>query len=478
MTTTSVSASAAETAAEDKASTQHGTGLIAVAGLSCLVVALQQTLVVPAVPVLPEVLGVSAVAVSWLVTATLLTGSVATPIIARLSDMFGRKRMLIASMAFVLVGSVLAPLGGLTTLIIGRALQGLGTALVPVAMAQMRDSLPPRRISSSLAILSATLGVGGGIGIPLGGIILQAFNWQALFWTSALLSVAPIVAIALVVPRHDPAEPGRFDLTGAVLLSIGLSALLITVSQGNAWGWGGAKTLIAAAIAVVVLAAWVKQQMSTPEPIVNIRATTSAPLLFTNLSSLVLGVLMFTNLLLTTQVLQNPADAGGFGWSAAAAGLAMLPNAIAMFGVAPLSAWLAERWGARTVLAVGGAVTALGYLLRLFASTSGALVIVWATVIGIGVGIGYAALPMLIVRFAPAHEIGAANGTNALVRAIGTAIASAGVAAIASIFAISVGGAIVPSPSAFTTIAIIAVVGSLATVPFAGLARGTVTSHS
>lgn len=449
-------------------------GIIVVAGFSCLVVALQQTLVVPAVPVLPGLLGVSPVAVSWLVTATLLTGAVATPIIARLSDMFGRKRMLILSMVFVLIGSVIAPLGGLGALISGRALQGLGTALVPVAMAQMRDSLPARRVSSSLAILSATLGVGGGIGIPLGGLILDAFDWQSLFWASALLSTASIVAIALVMPAAPAGHRGRFDLVGAILLTIGLSALLLGVSQGNIWGWASAATLISFAVAIVVLLAWGRQQLVTNDPLVDLRATASAPLLFTNLASLVFGVLMFANLLLTTEELQQPAAAGGFGWSAAAAGLAMLPNAAAMFGVAPLTAWIADHWGPRLVLALGGLVTAIGYFLRMIASPSGAMVIVWATVIGIGVGIGYAALPMLIVRYAPGSQIGEANGVNALVRAIGTSIASAGVAAIGSIMAVSVAGTPVPSAAAFATISVIAGIGGLATVACAVLARGKV----
>lgn len=450
------------------------TALIAVGGFACLVVALQQTLIVPAVPVLPGILRASPTAVSWLVTATLLTGAAATPLIARLSDMFGRKRMLIISMLFVLIGSVLAPLGGIGTLIVGRAFQGLGTALVPVAMAQMRDSLPTHKISSSLAILSAALGVGGGIGIPLGGVILEAFDWQSLFWTSALLSIASIVLIALVVPRHDTETSGRFDLTGATLLTIGLVALLVVISQGNLWGWTSPATLITALVALVVFVVWGRQQLTTVDPIVDLRATASAPLLFTNLSSLVFGVLMFTNLLITTQVLQGPIDEDGFEWSAAAAGLAMLPNVAAMFGVAPLSAWLARRWGPRRVLAVGGVITALGYFLRVSASSHSALVIVWATVIGVGVGIGYAALPMLIVRYAPGPEIGAANGVNALVRAIGTSLASAGVAAIGSVYAVTVAGTSAPSAGAFTLISVIAGVGGVMTVVFASLARGQV----
>lgn len=451
--------------------------LIAAAGFSCLVVALQQTLVVPAVPQFPEVLGVDPVLVSWLVTATLLTGSVATPIIARLSDMYGRRRLLMISMFFVLVGSVLAPLGGIGVLIAGRALQGVGTALVPVAMAQMRDSLPPKKIGPALAIISATLGVGGGVGIPLGGVILEAFNWQALFWFSALLSILSIVFIALVIPREKPESTGSFDLTGAVLLTIGLSALLVAISQGNLWGWASAPVLVSFAVAVIVLLAWGRQQLGHPSPIVDLRSTSTVSLLFTNLSSFVLGVLMFTNLLLTTQVLQGAESEGGFGWSTAAAGLAMLPNAAAMFIVAPFTAWLAEKLGPRMVLAVGGAVTAVAYLLRIFASTSGALVIVWATLVGIGVGIGYAALPMLIVRYAPGPQIGAANGVNALVRAIGTAVASAGVAAIGAALSTVVDGQPVYSSAAFTLISALAVIGSVITVVFAGLARGEVHSE-
>ncbi|WP_347955806.1 MFS transporter [Gordonia aichiensis] len=305
-------------------------------------------------------------------------------------------------------------------------------------------------------------------------MILESLDWQWLFWLSALLSIASIVLIALVVPRHSPAQSGRFDLTGAVLLAIGLSAVLVALSQGNLWGWASPATLIAAAVGIVVLLAWGRQQLSTTDPIVDLRATASAPLLFTNLASLVLGVLMFANLLLTTQVLQGATSEGGFGWSSSAAGLAMLPNAGVMLAVAPLTAWLATRWGPRTVLAVGGVVIADGYFLRIVASTSGTMVIVWATIVGVGVGIGYAALPMLIVRYAPGPQIGEANGVNALVRAIGTAIASAGVAAIGSILAVTVGGVPMYSAAAFTTISVIAGIGGLATVVCAALARGQV----
>lgn len=434
------------------APTASPTALILVAAFSCLVVALQQTLVVPAVPRFPGILGQSPDAVSWLVTATLLSGAVATPIIARLSDMFGRRRLMVVSMVFVLLGSVLAPLGGLPMLILGRALQGLGTAVVPVAMAQMRDSLPAERTSTALAILSAVLGVGGGVGIPLGGVIITTLDWTWLFWISAILSVASIVAIALVIPHHRPGRTEQFDLTGAVLLSIGLVAVLTAVSQGNAWGWASVPTLAFAVLGVLVLIGWGVLELRTIAPLVDLRATAASPVLLTNVSSFLLGVLMFANLLLTTLQLQNPVAAGGFGWAASSAGLAMLPNAAAMLVVAPLTAWMARSWGARWILAVGAVVTVVGYLGRLLLTGDAVSAIVWATVVGFGVGIGYAALPMLIVAHSEPQHIGAANGVNALVRAIGTAFASAGVSAVAAVLAVQAGGRTVPSPAALAAV--------------------------
>ncbi|UEJ81899.1 MFS transporter [Brachybacterium halotolerans subsp. kimchii] len=453
------------------ATAPHGL-LIAVAAFGCLVVALQQTLVVPAVPQFPALLGTTQEAVGWLVTATLLTGAVATPIIGRLADLFGKRRMLVLSMAFVLLGSVIAPLGGIGTLVLGRALQGLGTALVPVAMAQMRDSLPPHRVGGALAILSATLGVGGGIGVPLGGVILSTIGWTGMFWTSAVLSVAAILLIALVFPASAPADPrGRFDLVGAVLLSIALTSLLLAVSQGNTWGWGSLASLGSLLVGVVSAVAWGAFELRQTSPLVDLRTSGSRPLLFTNAASILMGILMFMNLLLTTRTLQNPTTEGGFGWSASAAGLAMLPNAAAMFAVAALTARLAARFGPRPVLEIGGVVTALGYLLRLLVTPSAPVTIVWTTLIGIGVGIAYAAMPMLVVRYAPPRETGSANGVNALMRAIGSAIASALVAAITAGLVAEVDGGIVPSAASLGTIALIGLVLSAVSTVLASFAR-------
>lgn len=411
--------------------------LVAVAGVSCLTVTLLQSLVVPAIPQFPEILGATPTAVSWSVTATLLSGAVATPIVGALADRLPRKQVMAVTMAVVLVGSLIAPLGGIGMLIAGRTLQGMGTALIPVAMAEMRHSLSGQRLSQALALLSAMLGIGGGVGIPLGGVLIENFGWRSMFYFAAVASALCMALILWAVPSASAAPArGSFDFPGAILLALGLCATLTAISQGNEWGWGSALTIGLLIGGAAVLVGWAFVELRRQNPLVNLRTTAQRPVLLTNAASILLGTLMFTNLLLTTLELQNPVDQGGFGWATAAAGLAMLPSAAVMLVTAPISARLASSFGPRIVLVAGSAITTAGYLLRLVAAPHPAVLIVWATVVSLGVGIGYAGLPMMLVKHAPVEEMGQANAVNALMRSIGMALASAMVAAVSASLAI------------------------------------------
>ena len=444
--------------AETTRQVANSRALVAAASMAALVVALQQTLVVPAVPRLPGILGASSTSVSWVVTATLLTGAASTPIVSRLADMVGKRKMLLVSVTFVLLGSLLAPLGGLPTIIVGRALQGLGTALVPVAMSIMRDELPRERAGSAAAFLSATLGIGGAIGIPLGGLILGLGGWQWLFWLSAALALASMIGIILHVPETPMRDAVRFDFGGAVLLTIALVGLLLGISQGAAWGWGSARTVAAFAVGIVAAIVWGAYELRRPHPLVDLRSAARRPVLLTDLASFLLGVLMFMNLLVTTIHLQGSAAQHGFQQSAQIAGMATLPTAVAMLGVTPIASAVSRRYGPRMVLAVGAAVTLLTYALRGFTSVSPVMVIVWATAASVGIALGYAALPMLIFAHVEPHETAEANGFNALLRAVGTSVASAFVGAVGA--ALAVQGVDGSEPS-WTAILLIFLAGAL-----------------
>ena len=438
--------------------------IIAVLSLSGTVVALQQTLVVPLLPDFPKILGTSADNVGWLVTATLLTSAVSTPIASRLADMFGKRLVMLASMAIMVVGSLVAALGAsITTVIAGRALQGFATALIPVGISIMRDELPREKIGSAVALMSATLGIGAAIGMPMAGVIYEHLGWHALFWLSAALGVALFVAVLLVVPESTVRTRGKFDYLGAVLLSVALTALLLAISKGGGWGWGSERTVGSFVVAGVVLALWLPYELRVSQPLVDLRTSARRPVLLTNIASLLLGLAMFGNMLATTQQLQMPTITGyGFGLSVIAAGMAMLPGGLVMIALAPVSAVITRRYGAKTTLIVGGLVIAAGYVGRVFLVDSLWQVIVGSTIVSAGTAIGYAAMPTLIMRHVPITETASANGLNSLLRAIGTSTSSALVAVILTSTTMTLGGVDVPTLDAFKHIFWIAAFAAMA----------------
>ena len=439
----------------------------AVVATLCLcgtVVALQQTLVVPLLPDFPEILDTSTDNASWLVTSTLLVGAVATPIVSRLADMIGKRRMMVLCLLVTVTGSVVAALGPTFALVVtGRALQGFGAALIPVGISILRDELPREKVPSAVALMSATLGIGGGIGLPMSGLIYEHLGWHAIFWSSAAIGVVLIVAVLAIVPESAIRTRGMFDYVGAVLLSIALTSLLLAISKGGTWGWTSEPTLGLFLVALVVLVVWVPFELRVSQPLVDIRTSTRRPVLLTNIASVLVGFAMFGNLLATTQQLQLPVSTGfGFGLTVVVAGLYMLPSSLAMVVFAPVSAGITRRSGAKTTLVIGCVLLAAGYVTRVFLTGAVWQVVLGATIVSIGTAIGYAAMPTLIMRAVPITETASANGLNTLLRAIGTSTASAAVAAVLSSVTIEVDGVALPSLEAFKDIFWIAAAASIA----------------
>lgn len=424
------------------------TAIIVVLSLCGTLVSLQQTLVLPLLPVFPEILGTTSDNASWLVTVTLLTAAVGTPIVSRLADMFGKRLLLIVCMWAVIAGSVVSALSSAFALVVlGRGLSGLGACLVPVGISIMRDHLPADRVGSGVALMSATLGIGGAIGMPLAGVIYDNLDWHALFYVSGGFAVVMLVAVYLVVPESTVRTRGRFDYAGAALLSVALTCFLLAVSKAGTWGWGSPLTLSLLTGAGLVLAAWVPWELRTGQPLVDIRTSMRRTVLLTNAASVLVGFAMFANFLTSAQQVQMPADTGyGFGLSVVSTGLVLLPGGLLMVAMSPVSAGLIRRHGARAVLIAGAVTIALGFVGRSLLHGSVLEVVVTASVASLGTALAFAAMPTLIMRAVPITETASANGLNTLLRSIGTSSASALVAAVfaASMTATASG---VPAPS-------------------------------
>ncbi len=432
------------------------TGLvITVLALCGTLVSLQQTLVLPLLPDFPEILGTSSDNASWLVTVTLLASAVGTPIISRLADMWGKRLMLVVCMWAVIVGSIVSALSStLGVVILGRGMAGLGACLVPVGISIMRDHLPAERVGSGVALMSATLGIGGAVGMPLAGVIYQSWDWHSLFYVSGGFAVVMLLAVLRVVPESTVKTRGRFDYVGAALLSVALTCFLLAVSKAGSWGWLSPLTLALLAVAALVLAAWVPWELRTGQPLVDIRTSMRRTVLLTNAASVLVGFAMFANFLTSVQQVQMPVETGyGFGLSVVATGLWMLPSGIAMVLMSPVSAVMIRQLGPRAVLIAGAVLMAVGFIGRSLLHGTVLQVMLTSGVASVGTAMAFAAMPTLIMRAVPITETASANGLNTLLRAIGTSSASAVVAAVFAASVITTGPAAgAPTLTAYQTV--------------------------
>lgn len=404
-------------------------GVLALAGLGA---SFMQTILIPIQPRLPELLSASADDTPWVITATLVAAAVCTPIAGRLGDMYGKRRIAMVLLLLQAAGAVLAALSdSLIPMIVARVLQGMAAGVIPLGISILRDVLPPKRLGSAVALVSATLGVGGALGLPLSAIVADSLNWHALFWLAAGIALTCFVLFAAIVPASAQRAKGRLDVVGIIGLSIGLVGVLIAISRGSQWGWADGRTLgfLLGGLCVLIVLGF--YELRVKDPLVDLRVSARGAVLLTNLASVAMGFALFASNVVFPQLLELPSATGiGLGLSLVVASLVLAPSGLAMMAVSPIAGRLERFRGPKPLLVAGAGVIAVSYGAALLFHTEFWHILVVNVLLGVGVGFGYAAMPALIMRAVPIHETGAANGLNALMRSLGTSIAAAIVGAI------------------------------------------------
>jgi EmrB/QacA subfamily drug resistance transporter len=430
-----------------EAVSRHTRSLLVLA-LASLAFSVAQTAVIPALGDLTTSLDTDATGAAWTLTGYLLAAAVATPVAGRLGDMFGKRRMLVLSLVLFGLGAVVSAIGDtLEVVVAGRLLQGLGGGIFPLCFGIIRDEFPRERVAGGIGLISAILGIGGGLGLVSGGLLVDAFGFQVIFWMGAVMALVAAAAAAVLVPESPVRSPGRVDVRGALVLGVGLAAPLFAISQANTWGWTDPRTLGLTAAGLAVLAAWVPLQRRTAEPLADIRTLATPPVLMTNLATFFVGFGMFGSFLLIPQLAEAPESTGyGFGLDATGAGLLLLPGALVMLVAGPVSGQLSTRYGSRLPLVLGGSLTAVGLGVLAVAHSTYAEVIAGNVLMSIGFGFAFAAMPNLIVDAVPIERTGEATGFNALVRSVGSSVGSQVSAAILAASVLAAG----PSESAYT----------------------------
>lgn len=409
-------------------------------------------MVTPLIPLFPGIFDASASDTAWIITATLLAGAVAVPISGRLGDMFGKRRMLLILAIPLILGAIVCALAPtVEVMIVGRAMQGLGSGMVPLGIAMLRDLVPKERLAAAIATVSATLGVGGAIGMPIAAGVVEFSNWRALFFGSAVVTLLVFLAIWKFIPAMAAGAGGqRFDWLGAIGLTIALVTLILAVTKGASWGWATPLTLGLFAVAAVSLLLWGFWETRTRDPLVDLRTAIIPRVLLTNIASIFVGFGMYASMLVMPQILQLPAETGyGLGQSILAAGLWMAPAGLMMLVLSPVGGRLTDARGPKFTLVLGVSILALGYGVGLLGMGSTWGLLATGFVINSGVALAYGAMPALIMGSVPRSETAAANGFNALMRSLGTTAGAAVIGLVLAQMTNDFGGVAVPSEEGF-----------------------------
>jgi len=429
---------------------QHYNITLAVLVLAGTAFAFQQTMVFPALPTFQRELGGTTAWVTWVLTAFLVAAAVTTPILGKLGDQFGKKRMLLISLAIFLAGCIgAAAAWNLWSLIGFRALSGAGGALFPLSFAIVRDEFPPARMQVGIGLLSAVFGVGGGFGIVLSGVIVDHLSWRLLF---VLGSIPVAVSIALVhryVPESPIRTPSRVDVPGALLLSGALVALMVSLTEGEHWGWSSPAVVGLGLASVTFFVLWGLFELQSAAPMVDLRTFAHRPVLLTNVTTFISGFALFSCFVLLPAFVAAPSSRGyGFGATATIAGLYLLPSSVAMLFSGPLAGLLGRRYGPKWPLAGGLLIAAAAAVVLSQAHDEPLHVLLASAALGFGVGAAFAAMVSSIAENVDAHEMGVATGMNTVVRMVGGVVGAQLGAALLTAQTIS--GTSRPAESAFT----------------------------
>ncbi len=411
--------------------------------------ALLQSLVIPALSSIQSSMHTSQNTVTWVVTAYLLSASIFTPIMGRIGDMYGKQKMFVVALGTLGAGSVIAALAHtIGLLIIGRAVQGIGGGVLPLAFGIIRDEFPKEKLGSAIGTIAAMTAVGAGLGLVLAGPIIVHLGVDYLFWIPFAMTVIAALSAYFFVPESPVRTEGSINWGAALLLSGWLVTLLLAVSEAPVWGWGSSRVLILFGITAVLIALWMMVEHRVASPLIDMKMMAIPAVWTNNLTAFLFGIGMYSIFAFLPEFLQTPRATGyGFGFSTLVSGLYLLPMTTGMFILGLYSGKIAARFGSKTAVVAGSAISCFGYFTLAVAHSKGWQILIVSSLLGIGLGLAFSAMSNLIVMAVPSSQTGVASGMNANIRTIGGAV---GAGIMSSIVTSSMLGDGFPSARGYT----------------------------
>ncbi|BBH70039.1 MFS transporter [Actinoplanes sp. OR16] len=365
------------------------------------------------VPLIGKQLEVSSGDLNWVTAITLLVSGVSVPLLSKLGDIYGHRRIIRITMVMTAAGTIMvATADSFGVLLAGRALTGVFAAWLPLEFAIVRDRVQGKSAGAAIGLLVGALTLGGTIGaLGVGLLSEQTTDVHALLWFPAAAILLCLPVAFFLIPESTSRSQEKIDWVGAVLLTAGLGSLLIALARGGVWGWGSAGILTLFAAAAVILAVFVRVELRTAEPLVDLRMMAGRNLAPLYVLSFVLGFSLYGAQTANTTFMATPSELGlGFGFGTLQLALMALPLSLGALVASTVADRLVNRWGARTVVAAGFGAVAISYAFLVTVHTAPWQLAVAGVISGAGVGLALGSLPTLIMAELPAEQTGIGTG--------------------------------------------------------------------
>lgn len=387
----------------------------------------------PALPFFETELRTDGTGVTWLLTAFFLSAAGSTAILGRLGDMYGKRRMLLVTLAILAVGTLIsAASSSVAPEIVGRALQGAGGGLFPLAFGIVRDEFPHERIAGAIAALTGMISLGSA-GVVLPGLLLPALSWSWLFWIPFILTVIALLGTWLYVKESPIRSGGRLNWLNAALMMLGVTGIIIGISEGGDWGWTSGRTLGLLVGGAAVCGLWVFAELVSTNPVFNLHLMRERPVWSTNVFAFMVGAGMYGSFAVYPIYAELPTSTGfAYGASMMESGLYLLPM-VAPMGLAGLVArHLTAAFGASRVLVAGSIVTAVGFGAMVPWHEHPYEMMISLALAGTGFGLVLTTLFTVVVHAVPGPNVGEVSGMNTVIRFIGGAVGTQVVSSLIS----------------------------------------------
>ncbi|MGZ5539697.1 MAG: MFS transporter [Halobacteriota archaeon] len=396
--------------------------ILVLLSLTAIMIMFTESMLIPALPTLQAEFNTTATWASWILSIYLVAGAVATPIFGKLGDTYGKKKLLVICMSLYTLGVIANGFAwNIQSLLVFRALQGLGMGMFPLAWGLIRDEFPPEKVAMSTGIISAMFGVGAAIGLVVGAWICENFGWRMTYHAVIPLAVG-VTLLAFYKLQESPIRnPSKVDVIGATTFSVAILTFLVAMTEGERWGWTSLNTLGLIAVSLVFIVLFGLVEWRVRDPMIDLGVLSKRNILFTNISAFVVGMGMFMMFQSITYLARMPPPVG-FGSSIFEAGLLQVPGSILLLAAGPLAGRLVSKRGAKLPVVLGSIVLSISfYFIYVFHYTQ-AQVVFGLIFMSVGMGLVMVSMINIVIQSVSQFETGIATAMNSIFRTIGGVI--------------------------------------------------------